>query len=70
MTAFRKINEALARGPASFADIVEHSGLAVNTCTRCLNDLLMRRDVVRIFRGIYAMPGTAVLPKKQKVRNG
>lgn len=64
MTPYVKVHELLASGPKSRQDVMASTGWGAKKSSEVLGELVERRDIRRIARGVYALPGHALLKKR------
>ena len=65
MTPYVKVHELLASGPKSRQDVIASTGWGAKKSSEILGELIERRDIRRVARGIYALPGHPIIPKKR-----
>lgn len=65
MTPYVKVHELLASGPKSRQDVMSATGWGAKKSSEVLGELVERRDIRRIARGVYAIKSHPILAKKR-----
>lgn len=65
MTPYVEVQNLVSSGPKSWKEIMASTGWKVKKANAVLNQLIERRDIRRIGRGVYAMPNHSLIKKKQ-----